>query len=183
MISFRWAPNPLHIMVFSGDNCAHLSTIVLTGLCFLVCLYFLRKNTPLHISGIIGMGLTIIGLNTAEIFYGVIRVGVKEMTGTILLYGMTVIGVGALLVTVDSYYPFFELKRRTAVFIILQVLAFCWLHQTGYFVNATEWINAGLPPGGDPSNLAWFVTKVLSYCIPISVIRRGEHNVGCYSPD
>lgn len=176
MISFRWTPNPLHIIVYIGSNRAHLSSIVLAGMCFLMCLYLLRRIVPLHISGIIGMGLTIIGLNIAEILYGVLRLGVEEMTGTILLYGMTVIGVGALLVTVDSYYPFFELKRRTTIFIILQTLAFCWLHQTGYFVNVTEYINAGCPLGGDPSNLAWLTTKALSYCIPISVIRRGEHD-------
>lgn len=175
MISFRWALNPLHIIVYIGTAQAHLSSIVLAGTCFLMCLYLLRKSTSLHISGIIGMGLTIIGLNIAEIFYGVLRLGVEEMIGTILLYGGSVVGVGALLVTVDTYYPFIELKRRTAVFIILQALAFCWLYQTGYFINATEWINAGHPPGGDPSNLAWLVTKALSYCIPMSVIRRGEH--------
>ncbi len=175
MISVRWAPNPLHIIVYIGEAQAHLSSIVLAVSCVLVCLYFLRKNIPLHISGIIAMGLMITGLNTAEIFYGVFRVGVEEMVGTILLYGGSVVGVGAVLVTVDAYYPFIELKRRTAVFIILQALAFCWLYQTGYFVNATEWINAGHPPGGDTSNLAWLVTKALSYCIPMSVIRRGEY--------
>lgn len=176
MISFRWAPNPLHIIVYIGSNQAHLSSIVLAGMCILVSVYLLRRIIPFHISGVVAMGLTIMGLNTAEIFYGVLRLGVDEMVGTILLYGGTVIGLGAVLVTIDTYWPFIRLNRMVAVCIILQVLAFYWLHQTGYFVNATEWINAGHPLGGDPSNLAWLVTKTLSYCIPVSVIRRDEHN-------
>ncbi len=164
--------NPLHIMIYIGNAQAHLSSIVVAVLSLIISLYLLQKVMPLHISGIVAMLLTLTGLNAAEIIYGILLVGVQEMIGTVALYGLTVIGFVAVLVTIDSYYPFIHLDKKIVVCILLQAVAFYLLYQTGYFAAAVEWIKTGHLVSSDPANIQWLATKILSYCIPISVIKK-----------
>lgn len=162
--------NPLHIIIHIGNAHTHLATTVITGLSIVISLYFLQKNIPIHISGIVAMLITLTGLNTTEIIYGVLIAGVQKMIGTIQLYGLTVIGFISILVTIDNYYPFIKLDRKIVICCLLQVVAFYWLCRTGYFIDVAIWMKDGQPVLSDPSNLPWLITKVLSYCIPMSII-------------